>query len=348
MEISSKPTDLLISVARITFLSLSEKIILLKNIDSSQDLALLSIEEIGNICGRQIRKSVIWDGVQNRLHAQREVSILESKAIGFLSYSDGDYPALLKETHNPPLLLFYRGNKNCLTGRSVSVVGTRHIGYEARQAAVSFAEDAVKDGCNVISGLANGVDEAAHTGALKGWFSALENNEDLPQGKTIAVLPCGIDGIVPYNNRRLAENILNSGGCLVSEYVPGVPAEPYRFVQRNRIIAALSPATVVIQAPAGSGALITAQFALEYNRDVIFHQAAFCEQSMLLAGRVQRDLEKKFCNGDISKAKLENTPGKYLESGAPVIRDYEDYCRCLQEVPGTRVQKVEQLELFKI
>ncbi|MBQ5472585.1 MAG: DNA-protecting protein DprA [Treponema sp.] len=341
-EIKEKDSVLMVSLARISFLSLAEKIILLKNIDSSLNLALLSIEEISEICKRQIRSSS-WNGKQNLLHAQREVAILESKGISFLSYFDKDYPALLRETPNAPFLLFYRGNKAALLNRSVSVVGTRHISPYAKVKTMEFAYQAAFDGCTVVSGLANGVDGASHMGVLNAWYDAVQNNSVLPEGKTVAVLPCGIDTIVPYNHISLASRIISSGGCLVSEYVPGVPAESWRFVQRNRIIASLSPATVVIQAPAGSGALITAQFALEYNRDVMFHKAAFETQANLVSEKINQDLQRRFALGEIQKNKLENTPQKYLESGAPVINDYKDYCRCLKEMPGLRSIQDSQL-----
>ena len=155
-------------------------------------------------------------------------------------------------------------------------------------------------------------------------------------GKTCAVLPCGIDTIVPYANRKLAENILRSGGVIVSEYVPGVPAERWRFVQRNRIIAALSPATVVVQAPSGSGSLITADFALECGRDVLFHKAAFSENAAVVRNFTESELQARFALGKASRTKLENTPEKYLEAGAPVIENYQDFCKCMTEMPGMR------------
>ena len=332
----------LLSVARISFLSLAEKIILLKNLDSSSNLALLSIEDISFLCSRKIRASS-WDGKKNLLYAQKEYSILNAKKIGYLTYSDEDYPALLRETPNAPLVLFYRGNKAALLGPSVSVVGTRKISPYAKQATSDFSYKAALSGCSVISGLANGVDGEAHRGAVNAWFDALHQKDCDSLGKTVAVLPCGIDTVVPYNHTTLASKIIASGGALVSEYVPGVPAEPWRFVQRNRIIAALSPATVVIQAPSGSGSLITAQFALDFNRDVMFHKAAFEENALTVSKMIEQKLDEDFAQGKIAKSKLENTVQKYLDSGAPVIDSYDDYCRCLSEKPGTRCNKDLQL-----
>ena len=332
MELNQKNQLLMISLARITFLSLAEKLNLLKKLDSFNDLALLSLTDLSGICGRSLKKA-IWDGAENLRAAKKEEAVLRAKNIRMVLYTSSEYPALLRETVNAPFALFCIGDISCLSGKTVSVVGTRRIAPEAKKAAVQFAKDAAKDGVTVISGLACGVDSAAHTGAVEANLEA-ENSSLL--GKTCAVLPCGIDTIVPYANRKLAENILRSGGVIVSEYVPGVPAERWRFVQRNRIIAALSPATVVVQAPSGSGSLITADFALECGRDVLFHKSAFSENAAVVRNFTESELQARFALGKASRTKLENTPEKYLEAGAPVIENYQDFCKCMTEMPGMR------------
>lgn len=336
---------LLISLARITFLSLAEKLILLKKLDSSDDLALLSLTDLSEICGRPLEKAV-WNGEENLRMAKREEAVVRAKNIQIVPYAASVYPALLRECVNAPFALFCMGDISCLSGKTVSVVGTRRIAPEARKAAVQFAYDAVSDGVTVVSGLAYGVDSAAHSGAVEACLDAADSSS---YGKTCAVLPCGIDTIVPYANRKLAENILRSGGAIVSEYVPGIPAERWRFVQRNRIIATLSPATLVVQAPCGSGSLITADFALECGRDVLFHKAAFSENACSVRNLVESELQAKFAMGKAGRKKLENTPEKYLEAGAPVIENYQDFCKCMTEMPGMRRyinEKNMQLELI--
>ena len=345
MESNQENQILLISLARITFLSLAEKLNLLKKLDSFNDLALLSLTDLSEICGRSLKKA-FWDGAENLRAAKREEAVLRAKNIRTVFYSSPEYPALLRESVNAPFALFCMGDVSCLSEKTVSVVGTRRITPEAKRAAVQFAKEAAKDGVTVVSGLACGVDSAAHAGAVEANFEA-ENSAAL--GKTCAVLPCGIDTIVPYANRKLAENILRSGGVIVSEYVPGVPSERWRFVQRNRIIAALSPATLVVQAPGGSGSLITADFALECGRDVLFHKAAFSENAEKVRNYTESELQARFALGKASRTKLENTPEKYLEAGAPVIENYQDFCRCMTEMPGTRGysnEKNMQFELF--
>lgn len=349
MDSNQENQLLLISLARITFLSLSEKLNLLKKLDSFNSLALLSIEDIEQLCNRKLR--AVWDGKENLRCSCRELKILQAKGIKISMYNDCDYPALLRESVNAPFLLFYIGNLGCVTEKTVSVVGSRRITPEAKAAAHRFGREAVESGYTVVSGLAYGVDGAVHGGAVSALLDACASGGAVPSGRTAAVLPCGIDGITPYSNRKLAEQIVSTGGVLLSEYVPGTPAENWRFVQRNRIIAALSPATVVVQAPAGSGALITADFALEGGRDVMFHQAAFTENAEAVRRAVESQLAVAHALGKVSRSKLENTPEKYLEAGAPVISDFQDFLKCVREVPGERHCKKEldsQLELALI
>ncbi|MGP1458016.1 MAG: DNA-processing protein DprA [Treponema sp.] len=338
MQIKRADLETLVSVARLTFLSLSEKINLLKNIDSASSLALLSIEEIGALCRRKI-KIRSWDGMRNLRAASREAKIIEAKKIGFALYADGTYPPLLREISDPPFMLFYTGDISILAGRTVSVVGTRRVTPDGKKAARDFAYEAANDGVAVVSGLAFGADAAAHLGAIDAYFDALENSSEASRfelGRTAAVLPCGCDTVTPKSHIRLSHNILRSGGCLVSEYLPGAEGEPWRFVQRNRIIAALSPAVVVVQAAAGSGALITAQYALEYDREVMFHASSFSESAKRVSDAAFVRLEKDFAAGKVSRAKLESRPQKFLADGAPVIKDYKDFCACLAETPGGR------------
>ena len=348
MECKQNNLEFLVSIARISFLSLAEKINLLKNIDSASSLALLSIDEISALCGRALRIKK-WDGNRNYHESVREAKIIEAKKIGFALYTDALYPSLLREIPDAPFMLFYIGDISILSGKTVSVVGTRHVTPDGKAAAHDFAYDAVTEGVTVVSGLAFGADAAAHSGAVDAYFDSIERGGGkAASGKTAAVLPCGCDTVVPKSNARLAHNILRSGGCILSEYVPGTESMPWRFVQRNRIIAALSPATIVVQAANGSGALITAQFALEYNRELMFHAAALSEAARKIGEASLRRLQKDFALGNISRSKLENSPEKFLEAGAPVIKDYKDFCVCLKEMPGGHICKIKsdgQLEL---
>ena len=326
-----------ISLGRISFLNFQEKLFLLKNIDSSNALALLSIEDIENLVNRKFSKRVIWDGKKNLLMAEAILSRCQKLNIEIIFYFEDSYPPLLKEISDPPFLMYCRGNSDLLKSSGVSVVGTRRLTQNGKQAAVDFAYDAILSGSNVISGLANGADGYAHQGAINAYFDCKEHNFGLDKiGRTIAVLPSAIDEIVPYNHKKLAAQIIQTGGLLVSEFEPGTITEKWHFVARNRIIAALSTATVVIEAPSGSGALITADFALEYNRDVFFHEVAFSHNAVQIDSIVKSDLEKKHAEGTVSKYKLENSIKKFIDNGAPVIKDYEDFCKVQIMPPGEK------------
>ena len=334
---------LTLSVARISFLDFNQKIKLLKNLDNPQSLALQSIEDIYKLLQCQKVSRAYWNGSDNLRMAKAEAFQCKRLGIKILLYDNPLYPEALKQIADPPFLLFVRGNENLLNGSNVSVVGTRRLSTAGREAARSFAYDAVKDGRNVISGLAYGADACAHQGALDAFF---DNPGQEGLGSTIAVLPCAIDEIVPYQNKRLAAQILQNGGCIVSEYAPGTPTQKRNFVARNRIVAGIADATVVIEAPNGSGALITADFALEEGRDVFFHQVAFGAAAESISQTVKSGLEKDFAVGRVSKFKLENCPERFLKAGAPVIKDYKDFCVALTEMPGQRSTGPIQGELF--
>lgn len=171
-----------------------------------------------------------------------------------------DYPELLQEIQYAPLVLFIRGGDICPDTRSargpVSVVGTRQPTGAGRDFAWDLGAMLAESGIPVVSGLARGIDAASHAGALAG------------RGRPIAVLGSGVDLVYPASNRGLGRAILKAGGSLVSEYPPGTPPLKHHFPARNRIISGLSPLTVVVEAPARSGALITADFALDQGRDV--------------------------------------------------------------------------------
>ena len=347
-QIMDDKTLLYLSLARITFLSYEEKLFLEKNLDSSIDLALMSIGDISLRIKRSVNKAV-WDGQENLKMAKAALHYCDTLGIKLLHHSDERYPELLRQIADPPYLLFCRGDESLLSRKCVSVVGTRQLTPNGKNAAYSFAYDAVNDGCCIVSGLAAGADSFAHRGAVGAYFDAVEKKLPVEKlGRTIAVIPSAIDEIVPSGNKKLAEQILKTGGCIISEYEPKLDMAKWHFVGRNRIIAGLSPATVVIEAPAGSGALITADFALEYDREVVFHQAAFGDMALSVAKKVGDKLQKDYGIGKVSKYKVENKPDKYLEAGAPIVKDYKDYCEYLSEMPGKRTKATEQQLLFNL
>ena len=180
---------------------------------------------------------------------------MDVTAVRTIARRERGYPPLLAELHDPPAALFVRGEVEALSETGVAVVGARSCSSYGAQVARALARDLARAGVLVVSGLARGVDGEAHRGALEGG------------GKTVAVLGCGIDRDYPRSHAELARCIV-ARGAVVSEYPPGVEPAPWRFPARNRIIAGLARATVVVEARERSGALITADFALELGRDV--------------------------------------------------------------------------------
>ncbi len=172
-----------------------------------------------------------------------------------LSLGDARYPAALLQTADPPPLLYVQGDAACLSRPSIAIVGSRHCTPQGDANARAFAAALGRAGQVVVSGLALGIDAAAHEGAL------------LAGAQTIAVVGTGLDRVYPARHRTLAHRIA-AQGALVSEFAPGVPPLPDNFPRRNRIIAGLTQGTLVVEAAMQSGSLITARLASEAGREV--------------------------------------------------------------------------------
>ena len=182
---------------------------------------------------------------------------LAERGFRWIARGDPDFPPRLRSIHDPPPGLFVRGEAplDLLAQTSVAVVGARACSGYGESVAFTLGRELAAAGVVVVSGLARGVDALAHRGALKA-------------GTTVAVLGCGIDRDYPRSHASLAAEIVERG-LIVSEYPPGVEPAPWRFPARNRIVAGLARATVVVEARERSGALITADLALDEGRDVL-------------------------------------------------------------------------------
>ena len=189
--------------------------------------------------------------------AARYMADLDRRGFRFLARSDGRFPRLLHAIHDPPPGLFVRGGADpaLLSQPAVAVVGARSCSPYGSAVARMLGRELAAAGLVVVSGLARGVDAEAHRGALEA------------RGLTVAVLGCGVERDYPASHRELARRIVERG-LVVSEYAPGVEPAPWRFPARNRIIAGLARATAVVEAREASGALITADLALEEGREV--------------------------------------------------------------------------------
>lgn len=197
---------------------------------------------------------------------------LEKFPIQTISISNDLYPALLKKIPDAPGILYYRGNlpleENCF-----AIVGTRRASDYGKEIAFSFSRALTEAGLTIVSGMAIGIDTFSHEGAVEA-TDPRGRSIVRPQGSvgcpTIAVLGTGLDeqSIYPRENLKLARQILEQGGCLLSEYLEGTNGSQFTFPQRNRIIAGLSLGVLVVEAKIKSGALITASFAKKYQRKI--------------------------------------------------------------------------------
>ncbi len=242
-------------IQRLPFLRLEEKQALLSSLENGLDYAGLFLGDIAAIIGRHIAYRD-FDACRIAGQAEDDAEFLVRTGSRFVCICDPAYPAALREIPDPPFGLYLRGADIPSDRPALAIVGTRYPTPEGITAAESAAEECACADIGVISGLARGLDSAAHRGALAGG------------GFTCAVMPCGIESVYPQSNRNLAASILEKGGLLLSEYPPGSQIYRSRFPERNRLISGLARGVLVCEAPSGSGALITADFALDQGRDV--------------------------------------------------------------------------------
>ncbi len=181
---------------------------------------------------------------------------LDRKDIGYVSVLDDDYPPLLRQIKQYPIVLFYKGDYSILERRCVSIVGSRKAREDSRKTCDLVVKHLKRADVNVVSGLAFGVDSFTHKASLKYGVSA------------VSVLPSSVDNPIPVTNLFIARAIVESGGLLLSENPPGHMVEQGGYVKRNRIISGLSDRTLIVEAALKSGSMTTAKYALEQNRDV--------------------------------------------------------------------------------
>jgi DNA processing protein len=201
--------------------------------------------------------------------AARELErVREIEGADVLVLDDGSYPSLLREIPDPPITLYVRGKwQECLEAPCVGVVGSRRCSTYGQNVSLMLARELASRGVTVISGLARGIDAAAHRGALEAG------------GRTVAVLGTGIDEVYPRDHQKLAAEILERGGALVTQFPLGTPPVAENFPYRNRIISGLSLGVVVVEAAENSGSLITARLAMEQNREGFVTQHLYSELS---------------------------------------------------------------------
>jgi DNA processing protein len=232
---------------------------------SNKDIKLLQADGLNR---NEIIAEIKKGNIQTVEHIAREynespvkscdaiISRCRKSSINILNPDNAVYPPLLKEIHNPPPILYVKGN--LFNTRFLSIVGTRKSDKISENITGKIAASLAEAGITVVSGMALGIDRCAHLSAIKSG------------GSTVAVLPNGIDVLYPYQNRDVFEAINNNeNSCLISEFPPGVvPGQKWVFARRNRIVSGISEGVVIVKAPYKSGAMITARYAIEQNREV--------------------------------------------------------------------------------
>ena len=217
-----------------------------------------SLEDLKNIDGLSIKKAQNFIQCRDKIDIDKVFATVETKGINFLTLEDENYPYMLKNIENPPVVLYYKGKLfECNLGKTLAVVGSRKASSGARDNLRKIISGLGNTDICIVSGLASGIDTVAHA-------SAIENNL-----KTIGVIASGFDYVYPSQNKTLYENIENGYGAVVTEYYPTFEPIKFRFPQRNRIVSGLSYGTLVVEASLRSGALITANLTLEQGRELM-------------------------------------------------------------------------------
>ena len=243
-----------IIISRLPGLSYPEKILLCETFSDESGFIRATKTEIESIIGRTL--TGFWNTGAVRALAEKDEKTARLRGINRVSWRNPAYPPLLREIYDPPPLLYFRGNLPDPENPLVAIVGTRRPGPQAAAQTYGIAMDLGRGGLSVVSGLAIGIDGMAHRGNIDGG------------APTFAVLGSGADEIYPWAYRPLARRVLETGGGLLTEYPPGTGPRKWNFPARNRIISGLARGVLIAEAPQKSGALITADFAMEQGREL--------------------------------------------------------------------------------
>lgn len=252
-----------------------------------------SASEIKSIEGLSTRKVENFLRKRDSINPDKALQDVLDRGIKFLTFENPNYPQILKEIHDPPMVLYYKGDlNNCNLNRTVAFVGSRNCSMNGKDSAKKVIKGFKGTDVCIVSGLAAGIDTVAHT-------AAIEN-----ELKTIGVIASGFDFVYPSSNKKLYQQIEEGSGVIFTEYFPTFEPIKFRFPQRNRIVSGLSFGTVVVEAAIKSGALITANLTLEQGREL-----------MCIPGLISNP----------------NTEGIYklLKNGAAIVTNAEDVLNTL-------------------
>lgn len=281
-------------------------------------------------CKAETSASVLT--MKQEFDAQKTGADMQKRRVQLCSIEDPEYPAILRELPDPPVFLSYIGDLSILEHPLIAVIGTRRMSGYGRRVVEVFVPSFVRSNVITVSGLALGVDAAVAKDTINAG------------GKTVAVLGHGLGTIHPRSNMQLAETIVQSGGLILSEYPLSFAPDIYTFPARNRIIAGLSLGTLVIEAPKDSGSIITAELALEYNREVfavpgqIFDDHVAGCHALIAQGRAQLVTEPS----EVLRA-IGLVPSNTLEQTAFLPRTDDE--RVMYETLSGMPQSIDDLSL---
>jgi len=231
-----------------------------KLIDGFDDLKTAWGADLAQLLTAGLEEKLAHEIIKTRsaINPDQELKKLEVEGVKAICIANPIYPKLLKEIFDPPSIIYYRGSLKCFEKSALAVVGTRKFSLYGQQAVAEITTDLTRQNITIVSGLALGIDALAHTACLEAG------------GLTAAVLGSSVDwdNVLPATNKNLAKRIIDSGGCVLSEYPIKTPPSSFTYPARNRIISGLSLGTIVIEAKDRSGTLITARMAGEQGRDV--------------------------------------------------------------------------------
>lgn len=267
---------------------------------------LQSIRGIGPKTADEVLSFNEWDEVDRILEKTQRTGAQ------IMTYWDDDYPSLLREIYDPPLMLWIKGDRSVLQTDCLSIVGTRRVGKYGRKMAEKFAKELVGYDLTIVSGLAYGVDGVAHKATVESG------------GKTVAVLGSGIDWIYPSDHKGLAAKIVETGGAVISEFPLGTAPEMGNFPVRNRIVSGMSLGTLVVASGIDGGSMITAKSALDQNREVfviphpVGHPNALGCNSLIKRGmgKLVQNADDILTEIEVHIDPEENTGGKAAVSNA--------------------------------
>lgn len=220
---------------------------------NSDYVDLMEVEGINQI----LAKRIVNENINKKFlsDSEHQISLVEKNNSKILTFWDDEYPYYLRKIYDPPVFLFIKGNIVGEDENAIAIVGTRHPTHYGRKIVEQITSELINNGLTIVSGLARGIDTIAH-------YTALQK-----KGRTFAVLGSGLDYIYPAENKKLFQSIPENG-CIITEYLFGTKPDAINFPRRNRIISGLSLGTLIIETDVTGGAMLTAKYALDQNREV--------------------------------------------------------------------------------